>query len=170
MKLQVTASAYIKASTKQVYAILADYHGGHPYVLPKRYFSDLQVEQGGIGAGTIIRFQMHVLGKAQAFRAAITEPEPGRLLVETNLPSGAVTTFTVDPRTEGQHTQVTITTEMETREGLLGLMGRFLTTVTLRRIYAQELGLLAARAEKSSVASSANVGEAIAQKLPIARV
>ena len=162
MKLQVTASAYIKASTEQVYAILADYHAGHPYVLPKPYFSDLQVEQGGIGAGTVIRFQMHVLGKTQTFRAAITEPKPGRVLVETNLPSGAVTTFSVDPRTEGQHSQVTITTELETRDGLLGLLERFLTTVTLRRIYAQELGLLATRAEKSSVASSVNADKAIA--------
>ena len=162
MKQQITMSAYIKAPAEHVYAILANYYDGHPTILPRQYFSDLQVEQGGIGAGTVIRFQMHVLGKTQTFRAAIAEPEPGRVLVETNLPAGAVTTFTVDPRAEGRHTQVTIITELETRDGILGLLERFLTTVTLRRIYAQELGLLAARAEKSTAASSTNAGKAIA--------
>jgi len=162
MKQQITMSAYIKAPAEHVYAILANYYDGHPTILPRQYFSDLQVEQGGIGAGTVIRFQMHVPGKTQTFRAAIAEPKPGRVLVETNLPSGPVTTFTVDPRTEGQYAQVTITTELETREGILGLMERFLTRVTLRRIYAQELRLLAARAEKSSFASSANADKAIA--------
>ena len=162
MKTRATTSATIKAPAQQVYAILADYHNGHPYILPAQYFSNLQVEQGGIGAGTVIGFQMHVPGRTQTFRAAITEPEPGRVLMETNLPSGAVTTFTVDPRAEGQHSRVTITTELETRDGLLGRLERFLTTVTLRRIYAQELGLLAARAEKSTAASSTNAGKAIA--------
>ena len=162
MKTRVAASATIRVPAQQVYAILADYHNGHPHILPSQYFSDLQVEQGGIGAGTVIHFQMHVLGKTQTFRAAITEPKPGRVLVEANLPSGPVTTFTVDPRTEGQYAQVTITTELEAREGILGLMERFLTRVTLRRIYAQELGLLAARAEKIPVAPSANAGKAIA--------
>jgi len=41
---------------------------------------------------------MRVFGKAQAFRADITEPQPGRMLVETHLDfNRAVTTFTVDP-------------------------------------------------------------------------
>ena len=155
-------SAYIKAPAEQVYAIVANYYDGHPTILPRQYFSDLQVEQGGIGAGTVIRFQMHVPGKTQTFRAAIAEPKPGRVLVETNLPSGPVTTFIVDPRSEGPYAQVTITTELETREGILGLMERFLTRVTLRRIYAQELELLAVRAEKGSVAESVNAGKTIA--------
>ena len=56
------------------------------------------MEQGGIGAGTVIRFQMSALGQKRTLRAEITEPEPGRVLVETYLDSnGAVTTFTVDP-------------------------------------------------------------------------
>jgi hypothetical protein len=36
---------------------------------------------------------MTVLGKTKHFRAAITEPDPGRVLVETNLEeAGAVST------------------------------------------------------------------------------
>jgi hypothetical protein len=153
---RVTASALIKAPTEQVYAILADYHDGHPHILPKPYFSSLEVEQGGIGAGTLIRVQMRVLGKTQTFRAVITEPEPGRVLVETILTSGIVTTFTVHPVEEGQHprAQARITTELKPRGGVPGLLERFLTTLLLRRIYTQELKLLAALAEGRSRAPS----------------
>jgi hypothetical protein len=49
----VVASAHIAAAPAQVYAIIANYREGHPRILPKE-FSGLTVEQGGIGAGTII--------------------------------------------------------------------------------------------------------------------
>ena len=66
-------------------------------MLPKQ-FSGMTVESGGIGDRTTVRFNMRVFGKAQAFRTAITEPQPGRMLVETHLDSNrAVRTFTVDP-------------------------------------------------------------------------
>ena len=93
----VSASATIPARRERVYSLIADYNDGHPRILPKQFMS-LVVEQGGVGAGTIIRFQMRVFGKKQTFRAAITEPERGRVLVETDLDTnGAVTTFTVNP-------------------------------------------------------------------------
>jgi hypothetical protein len=60
MKTQVTASAEIDAPAQRVYSILADYREGHPRILPKEYFPFLQVEQGGIGAGTRLHFQMRV--------------------------------------------------------------------------------------------------------------
>lgn len=78
----VTASALIPARRERVYNILANYREGHPRILPKQ-FSNLVVEQGGLGAGTVIRFQMSVFGRKQTFRAEISEPEPGRVLVET---------------------------------------------------------------------------------------
>jgi hypothetical protein len=115
--------------------------------LPKQYFTSLEVEQGGIGAGTVIRFRMRVLGTTRAFRAAITEPGLGRVLVETDLASGNATAFTVFPVENGQHAQVTITTELKTRGGVLGWLERLLAAAFLRRVYAQELKLLAAFVE-----------------------
>jgi len=158
MKTRITASAVIRVPAQQVYTILADYHKGHPHILPSQYFSGLHVEQGGIGAGTVIGFQMRVLGKTQTFRAAITEPEPGRVLMETNLPAGAVTTFTVDPRFGGQHVQVTIATELAVSNGLEGLV----TKMLLHRVYAQELKLLAAYAEQRSSVTDPNTSTATA--------
>jgi hypothetical protein len=145
----VTASAPVKAPAEQVYAILADYRDGHPHILPKQYFLSLEVEQGGFGAGTLIRFQMRILGKTYTLRAAITEPEPGRVLVETDPDTRIVTTFIVKPLEQGQQAEVTITTEGNVRnKGLPGLLERFFTPMLLRRIYVQELALIAAYAEE----------------------
>ena len=139
----VSASAIIPARRERVYSILANYNDGHPRILP-RQFSGLIVEQGGIGAGTVIRFQMRVLGKKQSFRATITEAEPGRVLVETYLePQGTVTTFTVDPGTAPADSRVTISTTAPVRTGFAGTIEKFLAPIVLRPIYKQELANLA---------------------------
>jgi len=139
----VSASAIIPARRERVYSLIANYRDGHPRILPKQ-FSNLVVEQGGVGAGTVIRFQMSVFGKKQTFRAAITEPEPGRVLVETDLDTnGAVTTFTVNPGTAPADSNVTISTELPARSGFLGSIERKLATLLLRPIYVKELENLA---------------------------
>jgi hypothetical protein len=132
----------VPAPPRRVYAVIADYRAGHPNILPPE-FSDMVVEQGGVGAGTVVRFKLRVLGRKQTFRAAITEPEPGRVLVETDLDSnGAVTTFTVEPDSAGERSRVTITTELSVRGGFLGAIERFLSTRLLRPLYVRELGKL----------------------------
>ena len=139
----VSASAIIPARRERVYALISNYNDGHERILPKQ-FSNLTVEQGGVGAGTVIRFQMSVFGRKQSFRAAVTEPEPGRVLVETNLDSnGAVTTFTVSPGTAPADSHVTISTEFPVRNGFLGRFERALTTLLLRPMYVKELENLA---------------------------
>ena len=139
----LSASAVIHAPAADLYAIIADYERGHPRILPKPPFVSLAVEEGGIGAGTVIRVHMRVLGRPQPFRAVITEPEPGRVLVETN-DNGYVTTFTVEPRVDGQHAAVTITTELPRRAGTLPALERWLATRLLRPVYVKELAQLAA--------------------------
>lgn len=142
-KHRVVASAIIPARRERVYSLIANYHDGHPRIVPKQ-FSDMVVEQGGVGAGTVIRFQLSLLGKKQTYRAAITEPEPGRVLVETDLDgNGAVTTFTVDPGTAPADSRVTISTELPVRSGFLGRIEKSLTTLILRPMYEKELANLA---------------------------
>jgi hypothetical protein len=139
----VSASATIPARRERVYSLIANYNDGHPRILP-RQFSGLVVEQGGVGTGTIIRFQMSVFGKKQTFRAAITEPEPGRVLVEASLDAnGAVTTFTVNPGGAPADSHVTISTALPVRSGFLGKIERTLTTLMLRPMYVKELENLA---------------------------
>jgi Polyketide cyclase / dehydrase and lipid transport len=139
----ISTSAVIPARRDRVYSLIANYREGHPRILPKQ-FTSLIVEEGGIGAGTVIRFQMSVFGKKQTFRAAITEPEPGRVLVETYLDGNdAVTTFTVNPGTAPADSHVTISTELPVRSGFLGRIGRVFSALLLRPIYAKELENLA---------------------------
>lgn len=139
----VSVSAIIPARRGRVYSLLANYRDGHARILPKQ-FSELEVEQGGIGSGTVIRFQMTLLGKKQNFRAAIAEPEPGRLLVESYTdPEGTVTTFTVDAGNAPADSKVTISTEMPVRGGVLGAIERMFATLLLQPIYRKELENLA---------------------------
>lgn len=139
----VTASAIIPARRERVYSLIANYLDGHPRILPKQ-FSNLMVEQGGVGAGTVIRFQMSLLGKKQSFRAAITEPDPVRVIVETYLDGkDSVTTFTVDPGTAPADSRVTISTELPVKAGFAGAIERKVSTLVLRPIYLKELQNLA---------------------------
>lgn len=145
----VTASALAEAPAETVYAILADYRDGHPHILPRKYFTSLKVERGGFGEGTVIRFGMRAFGKTREARAAVTEPEPGRVLVETALDAdGPVTTFVVEP--EGRRSRVTFKTELTSRAGLLGAVERFAAKRFLKRVYALELAQLDSFARKLS--------------------
>lgn len=139
---RISASQLIHAPAKRVYAIIADYEQGHPRILPKPPFVSLAVEQGGIGEGTVIYVQMRVLGQTRPFRAVITEPDPGRVLVETN-DNGYVTTFTVEPRADGQQAYVTISTDTTVRAGFLGSIQKRALTRLLQPVYVQELAQLA---------------------------
>lgn len=147
----VEASARVGAPADVVYGIIADYRNGHPQILPRQYFEWLEVEQGGRGAGTVIRFQMRVLGQTRVLRALVTEPDPGRILVETDTGgAGPVTTFIVEPKGSGAH--VTFSTELTSGGGPLGFLERFVLRRVLRRIYARELEQLGRLAvERSSV-------------------
>jgi len=145
---QVSAEATVPAPASLVYEILADYHEGHASILPPEYFHDLDVEQGGTGRGTIVRFQMHVLGRTHRVRASVSEPEPGRVLKERDLERGTETTFAVTPYMGGRVAHVAISTTLSARGGPLGALERWLTTSFLRKVYAQELWLLQAIAEQ----------------------
>jgi len=141
----VRASAHIDAPPERVYGIIADYRVGHPSILP-RPFKNFVVEKGGTGAGTIVRFEVHAFGTVTRCRAIVSEPEPGRVLVETNVePTESPTTFTVLPGAHGG-SEVTFVTEAKARDGIAGMIERFLSKRFLKKLYTEELELLAKRA------------------------
>src|ERR1700736_626465 len=116
----VSVSARLAAPPDRVYSIIADYLHGHPRILPKQ-FTGLTVEKGGISEGTVMRVSMHVFGRRFEFRGFVTEPEPGRVLVERNVGENeSVTSFTVDPGATAKQAVVTIATELRRKPGLLG--------------------------------------------------
>ena len=149
----ITVAAEIAAPAPLAYSIIADYRDGHPHILPRPPFVSLDVDEGGTGAGTVIRFKMRMLGATREMRAAVTEPEPGRVLVESDAAGAVVTTFTVDPVADGR-SRVTIATDMRVRGGPLGWLQRRLITRLLRPVYVREIEQLgqfaATRAKEAS--------------------
>ena len=148
------ASDIINAPPEQVYAIVADYHEGHPAILPARYFTGLTVTEGGQGEGTVVTVAMNVFGVKTLFNLVVSEPEPGRLLVEQDEAAGVVTTFTFDPIDGGERTRLTISTDARASSGLKGLIERAVNPVVTRKIYREELQQLARVVEERNLPGS----------------
>ena len=146
---EFSVSALIRVPAQTLYAIIADYHNGHPQIIPKPPFVSLAVEEGGIGSGTVIRMQIQLMGKLQNIRAVVTEPEPGRVLVETN-DNGYSSIFTVNHQQDEQHTNVPITTRLTKAPGLLAAIELWFARRLLQPVYARELEQLAAVAANLS--------------------
>ena len=134
--LRVVAQHVVGAPSGTVYQCLADMREHHPKFLPPA-FSGFTVEAGGGGAGTVARFTVTAGGRSREYRMAVTEPEPGRVLVETDTGSSLVTTFTVTP--EGEASRVVIATTWTGSGGVGGIFERLFAPRVLRSIYADEL-------------------------------
>ena len=149
-QIKTKTAAVLEARPEDVYATIADYREGHPKILPKENLYDLQVEQGGYGAGTIHRFKARALGVEQSYYQVVSEPEPGRVLVERDIDSvqNLATTFTVIPLEQGQKSHVEIATTMNASPGLKGFVERIVFSLAFPPIYRKELKLLEAVAQK----------------------
>ena len=154
-QIKVKAEAVLNARPEDVYATIADYKKGHPSILPKESFYDLQVEEGGYGAGTIMSFKARVLGVEQSFQQRVSEPEPGRVLVEQDIDSiqNVTTIFKVIPVEQGQKSHVEISTTMNTSPGLKGFVERVVVSIFNPPIYRKELKLLESVAQKKETSS-----------------
>ncbi len=143
--MPITATSVIGAPAERVYAILADYHVGHPAILPPQYFGRLTVEKGGWGAGSVILVEVKAFGKIRTLRGEVTEPDPGRVLVES-YDTGDVTTFTVVPT--GATSRVTFSTTLGPKSGIMGVLERLLAPVLMPIAYRAELARLDAYAKQ----------------------
>lgn len=140
-KIRAAESMVIDAKPEEVYALLADYRGGHPQVLPKRYFKSLEIESGGQGAGTVFRSRVRAGGAEREYHMRVTEPAPG-VLVETDIVTNLFTTFTVTPVQDGRQANLEIATEWTT-PGIRGFFERLLSPSVMQRMFREELHQLA---------------------------
>ena len=141
----VSAEGTVGAPADTVYRYIADMRDHHPRFLPPA-FSDFQVESGGVGAGTVTRFKMTAGGRTREYRMKVAEPEPGRVLTESDMGSTAVTTFTVSAW--GGASLVQISTAWDGAGGIGGLFERMFAPRVLRAICAGELRRLDAYARE----------------------
>jgi len=103
----------------------------------------MTVDEGGVGDGTVTTVLMNVFGTRATFQLHVTEPEPGRVLVEEDRSTGDVTTFTLDPDNGSGGTRVTISTKAKTGPGLRGVVEGLVNPSITRKIYREELQQLA---------------------------
>ena len=141
---EVAVTRRIDAPAEAVYGVFADYREAHPRILPPSFFVGMTVEEGGYGAGTIIDVKGRFAGRTRVIRGIVTEPEPGRLLVESYPAERMVTSFRVVPEPGGQSSMVTISTAMPRRWGPVGWVEERIVRRLLSRVFAEELDLVTA--------------------------
>jgi uncharacterized protein YndB with AHSA1/START domain len=137
--MQVSEERTVDAPADMVYRYIADMREHHPRFLPPA-FSEFQVESGGVGAGTVTRYKLTVGGRTREHRVTVAEPEPGRVLTESDAGSNAVTTFTVVP--EDGASRVRIDSAWDGAGGISGVLERMFAPRMLRAVLTDELGRL----------------------------
>lgn len=139
---EASVSRTINATADSIYTVISDYQNHHPHILPEAYFDGLDVVEGGIGAGTRIDVHAKVMGRKQTLHMGVTEPQPGRVLTETDLDGGMKTTFVMEPLGE-EKTAVTITLAWPPASGLQSLFNRLFLPRYIRGMLQAELEQLA---------------------------
>src|SRR3954462_1044316 len=99
-KIEVAEEGAVGAPAELTYRLIAD-DTHHQRFLPDS-FSDFQTLEGGVGAGTVHRFKVAAgPGRSREMTMRVDEPEPGRVITESDVDSSMVTTFTVTPAGAG---------------------------------------------------------------------
>jgi uncharacterized membrane protein len=143
--IQVTAERTVNAPADAVYGYIRDMHD-HPKFLPPA-FSDFHIESGGVGAGTVTRFKVTAGGRTREYHMTIDEPEPGRVLRESDSNSSLINKFTVTPAGDAA-CQVEISTTWQGAGGIGGFFERTFAPRAVRGMYEDELQRLDAYAQE----------------------
>jgi hypothetical protein len=150
-KITVEREGPVGASAELTYRLIAD-DAHHQRFLPDG-FSEFQVLEGGVGAGTLHRFKATAGGRTREFLMRVDEPEPGRVITETDQASSLVTSFTVTPT--GETCRVRIATTWDGAGGVGGVFERLFAPRVMRRVYADELTRLDRYAREQAAATRA---------------
>jgi hypothetical protein len=140
--ISVHAERTMAAPAAEVYQYIADMRVHHPHFLPLS-FLDFQVESGGVGAGTVTSYTVTAGGRTRQCHMTVAEPEPGKILTESDDSSSLVTTTTVTPHDDASCT-VRISTTWDSARGLSGVLERIFAPRVMRDVCADELEHLAA--------------------------
>jgi hypothetical protein len=145
-KITVVQDGSVGAPADLTYRLIAD-DAHHAKFLPDG-ISDFEVVEGGVGAGTLHRFKVTAGGRVREYLMRVDEPEPGRVITETDQNSSLVTTFTVTPA--GETCDVRIQTQWNGAGGIGGFFERTFAPKVMRKMYADELARLDAYARSQA--------------------
>ena len=141
--IHVQTEQVINAMPEEVYTFLKDYTK-RPQILTENYLN-YKVEEGGIGAGTVVTYRQHAARRERAYPIQVSDPGTGKTLQESDTGSSLVTTWTMTPEANGQKTHVQIASDWEGGQGIGGFFERTFAPLGLRRIYTEILGKLASK-------------------------
>jgi hypothetical protein len=154
-EVRAESEGIVHAAPAVVYGYLADMRTHHPKFLPPA-FSDFTVVEGGVGAGTVTTFTVTAGGRSRPYKMRLSEPEPGRVLQESDENSSLVTTFTVDgvaaadASNGAEQSRVRIRTTWQGAGGIGGFFERTFAPRAMRSIYDDELRRLDAYAREQA--------------------
>ena len=143
--IEVTAERTVNAPAEAVYGYIRDMNV-HPKFLPPA-FSDFQVESGGVGTGSVTRFKVTAGGRPREYHMTVDEPEPGRVLRESDQNSSLITKFIVAPAVAGS-SLVQISTTWQGAGGIGGFFERTFAPRAMKAIYDDELQRLDSYAQE----------------------
>ena len=140
-EIAVVVDQTYDAAPEAVFAALADYAGVRPKILAPE-FTDFEVLDGGVGAGTRIGYNLHATKKrVRAVEAVVTEPTPGRQLLEADSKSSLLVLWDV-VAAAGGGSRVTVRVNWQGAGGIGGFFERRFAPAGIRRIYTAELARL----------------------------
>lgn len=148
--ITVAQEGRVAAPADLTYRLIAD-DAHHQQFLPQG-ITNFEVVEGGVGAGTLHRFTVTAGRRAREYVMRVDEPQPGRVLTETDQNSSLVTTFTVTPA--GDSCMVRIETQWNGAGGIGGFFERTFAPRVLRKMYADELARLDSYASEQHKATT----------------
>ena len=133
---EVSVERRFQATPERVYNLIIDMEE-HRRILPKQ-FESLDVLEGGRGAGTVFRLTMNVMGSRTSLVMTLSEPEPGRIVLEQD-PAAGITTIWKLTSLPGDGCMLRLTSQFPRKPGFAGWVERFATASMIRSIYKREL-------------------------------
>jgi len=134
--IKAESSAKIHTPSQTLYQFIADYKYGHPSILPEKHFSDFAVEKGGYGKDTVVCFRFTLAGNSRKMRVIVDEPIPGKLITETELETGILTSFLFEPVGDDM-TILKITSEWK-KEGFMGLIEKIFVPIMMKKVFEKQ--------------------------------
>lgn len=151
-KIIVQEEGAVGAPADLTYRLIAD-DAHHKQFLPDG-FSDFRTLEGGVGRGTLHSFTLTAGKRVREYVMRVDEPDPGRVITESDQNSSLVTSFTVTPDGAGA-CRVLIATEWDGASGVGGFFERTFAPKVMRRMYADELARLDRYARDQPTAATA---------------
>jgi hypothetical protein len=133
-QITVVVERVVAAAPTTVIDALGDYTGIRAETWPDM-ITDYEVLDGGMGAGTRIRYQLHATRRRiRTVEAVVSAPEPGRTLIEADQNSTLRTVWTVQPADAGT-SRISVETSWAGATGIGGFFERAFAPIGIRRLW-----------------------------------